>query len=543
MANILLVDDDNMQRELISDLLEVQFHKISHAATGEEALKILDDRAPDLILLDVMMPGIDGIETCRRIRERKELSAVPILMLTALDADEHALKALAVGADDFITKSASPKIILARVGAHLRSKALYDRVDRIKRDQSAIMDIMIEITSDLDVKRVLQVLAEKASKQVDGRVTVIVVDEKKKRGRIIACSDIGDEEEIEIDLDKYPEIMHAFDSKKDVIIRDVHNDQRLKGMAKTFAELNITSMAVIPLVFYDEVMGTLFLRARGKKEVFDDEDIRLAKIIAAAASNAIKNASFIARLRDKKAELESANESLQQLHDLRAEFFAMTAHDLRAPLSVICSGTEALLDDALGELNEAQRTMLTMSLDSCEQLIAFARDLQEISHLESGKLDLKLQPEDMGGILRSAVEKMAPLARKEGIALSLSGESDDATLLIDAGKVVRVLENLITNALLHNDKGCSVTLRGKRSDGEYTVFVEDDGKGIGEDEIPNIFDDYFTSGKKKEGRGLGLYICKKFVAAHGGSIGLEKREGGGSRFFFCLPAGTDQAEG
>jgi two-component system phosphate regulon response regulator PhoB len=119
---ILVVEDEEDIRELLKYNLEKEGFQVSGAATGEEALQAIRSRLPDLILLDLMLPGIDGLEVCRRVRGEVQTKHVPIIMLTAKGEEADIVTGLELGADDYITKPFSPRVLLARIRAALRRR-------------------------------------------------------------------------------------------------------------------------------------------------------------------------------------------------------------------------------------------------------------------------------------------------------------------------------------------------------------------------------------------------------------------------------------
>ncbi len=122
--NVLVVEDEKDILELISYNLEKEGYKVHRALTGEEAVKIIRDRPPDLVILDLMLPGIDGIEICKQLRSGQKTKHIPIIMLTAKSEEVDIVLGLELGADDYVTKPFSPKVLVARVKAVLRRKSM-----------------------------------------------------------------------------------------------------------------------------------------------------------------------------------------------------------------------------------------------------------------------------------------------------------------------------------------------------------------------------------------------------------------------------------
>jgi adenylate cyclase len=128
-AKILVVDDTPQNVKLLTDLLTVKGYAVVTAASGPEALARVEADRPDLVLLDVVMPGMSGYEVCQRIRADKANGIMPVVMVTALDPSAERIKGLDAGADDFLTKPINLPELLARVRSLLRIKQLYDTVE------------------------------------------------------------------------------------------------------------------------------------------------------------------------------------------------------------------------------------------------------------------------------------------------------------------------------------------------------------------------------------------------------------------------------
>ena len=140
--SILIIDDEPDNFDVIEALLNRQNYHLHYAANGESGLSVLENLKPDLILLDVMMPGMDGIEVCRRIRERLQWQSTPIIMVTALTEKEDLSRCLAMGADDFISKPVNSYELRARVQSMLRIKAQYDRLEEFSKFQRNTINVL-----------------------------------------------------------------------------------------------------------------------------------------------------------------------------------------------------------------------------------------------------------------------------------------------------------------------------------------------------------------------------------------------------------------
>ena len=287
---ILLVDDENFQREYFTEMLEKEGYHVVTAAGGEEALEIIEELQPDLVLLDIIMPRLGGIEVCSLIRSSSSyLKSLPIVMLTHMHGDDYIVEALDAGADDYIIKSADPRVVSARVRAHLRSKKHLDKVSRDMKHQSAIADVILDFSSSDNLRDALTGVAKSVARQIGGHISVVRVEKEGANGSVIACSELVPESGITIDITNYPELKRSIDSGRPVIIDDMNSDPVTMDIADKLLALDLNSLVIVPMLAEKETGPVLLLRARGYKKIYDKEEIRLCRTIASAIERAITN--------------------------------------------------------------------------------------------------------------------------------------------------------------------------------------------------------------------------------------------------------------
>lgn len=237
-------------------------------------------------------------------------------------------------------------------------------------------------------------------------------------------------------------------------------------------------------------------------------------------------------IRIGRAEGESRN-SLDRANAAaraRDEILAVVSHDLRGPLHAISLATEALRDEVQGP---AARYLGAIERASAraERLI---HDLLEASAIENGAIALTKAPIDCASILRQAAADHELLAKESGGRITAVVPDEQILVHADRDRVLQVLANLIGNSLKHA-KGAPIELTCECNDGNAVIVVRDQGPGIGQAELPHVFDRYWSGRAKKGGAGLGLAIAKGIVTAHGGRIVVESQHGEGARFSFTLP--------
>lgn len=532
MSKILAVDDNPDLLRLISEMF-VDDYEVITALNGKEGIDKVLTEMPDLILMDVKMPVMDGIEATKILKGDLQTRFIPIIMLTGHDAGEDMITGLESGADDYIGKPFRPKILMARVRAHLRTKAMYDGLEALKRDTEIILDVTESTGSSLHITDVLQAVTEKVAEYLNlDRCSIILVDEIKENGLVLASSDVPGVGGLCIDLEKYPEITQVIETGETLIIDNADNDPLMAGVMEA-TQYNFRSLMVVPIVFKEEIIGTLLLRTKKRDGGFSEREVELCKVIAHSAASAIRNASLFEKLEEKNMEIENANKRLMELDRLKSSFLAMAAHELRTPMSLISGYLEMVLDGIAGPLNPKQADLIKISHENSVGLARIVEEMLDISVIESGKVSLELERWDIGELIGRVHILIEGDAAKKGIKVNTSVENVSA--VIDGKRVKQVLINLLTNAIKFTPAGGEITV-GVEDDGdELTVSVSDTGRGIPEEDIDRVFDEFYRGSSRESGAGLGLPICRRIVEMHGGRIWVDSRVGAGTTFYFTLP--------
>ena len=220
----------------------------------------------------------------------------------------------------------------------------------------------------------------------------------------------------------------------------------------------------------------------------------------------------------------------------RDDFLGIVSHDLRNLLGGIAASA-TLLSEQAPQSDDALRTATT---DRIQRYVArmnrLIGDLVDVVSIDAGKLAIHSRTSDAAGLINEAVEVFADAAQSKGISLESETGEPSLPALFDRDRMLQVLANLITNAIKFTDPGGVVKVRGERAGAELRVCVLDTGKGIPGDMLEAIFERFWQVGKNDQrGLGLGLYISKCIVEAHGGRIWAESRLGAGSAFHFAIP--------
>lgn len=240
-------------------------------------------------------------------------------------------------------------------------------------------------------------------------------------------------------------------------------------------------------------------------------------------------------LRLRNEALEAANEELKELDQLKSDFVSMVSHELRAPLTNINGSIELMLTDGDME-SQSQRTMLRIIGEQSARLTRLVQGILNVSRIEARKLEIHPQAIDVKPLMEKVVEN---LRRSEDIHEFELPNGSLPLVQADPDRFEEILANLIDNAVKYSPEGGTIELSARESDGRLIISVSDPGVGIPAKELDKIFDKFHRvdrgDARTTYGHGLGLYISKRFIEAHGGDIWVESRLGKGSTFSFTLP--------
>jgi PAS domain S-box-containing protein len=302
----------------------------------------------------------------------------------------------------------------------------------------------------------------------------------------------------------------------------------------------VKSLAVLPLEREPSLRAAITLLSL-KSHSFGAAERYLLQAMARQIAMAVENGRLYGASVQANAELRREIEERKRAEQTLADFTAMVAHDLRAPLANVLTITESVRDGLFGPINELQQKWLSKVQESCSSLISHVSDFLDISRIDAGELQLAKTPADLRPILHDAFVEHSVAAEKKRIAFKTDISDDLPRLLVDVRRINQVLENLLSNAFKFTPSGGEILIGARRwGDAEVLWWVKDSGIGVPREEFDHIFDKYRQvidpQHYNHSGTGLGLAICKKIIEAHGGRVWLESEPDKGSTFFVALPA-------
>ena len=228
----------------------------------------------------------------------------------------------------------------------------------------------------------------------------------------------------------------------------------------------------------------------------------------------------------------------KRMEKAKDEFISVVSHELRTPLTSIRGALGLLASGAMGQLSEKGQRMLEIASANSDRLVRLINDILDIERIESGQAVLQTQPCDAGDLVTQAADAMRSMAEQAGVRLSVSARP--VPLDADPDRILQTLTNLINNAVKFSPPQGTVWVADERRDGQVLFHVRDEGRGIPPEKLETVFGRFqqvdSSDARQKGGSGLGLAICRSIVNQHGGRIWAESRLGGGSTFWFALPA-------
>jgi len=304
MATILIVDDEPQLRQVIRTQLEEQGYHLVEASSGQEALALAYRVNPDLILLDVIMPDLDGLEVCRILKRNEATRSIPVVLLTFREGLEDRIQGLDAGASDYLTKPVQPDELLARVKAHLRTRQLWEDLEQRQQDFASLLELSKAVASTLRSPEIFRLIVERSAQLIDASRCSLVVIGEGNEGYVVASTDDSSITHLPILLERYPEIQEAVRRVRPVIVEDVTKDPLMAGVRDALVGLEFRSILVAPINLRATVVGTLVLRSARAQQPFTPREVELCEFIAELSAIPLQNAHLFESLELTKMNLE-----------------------------------------------------------------------------------------------------------------------------------------------------------------------------------------------------------------------------------------------
>jgi signal transduction histidine kinase/DNA-binding response OmpR family regulator len=549
---VLWAEDNADMRDYVRRILS-PFFEVCVVTDGEEALAAVRQHCPDLVLADVMMPGLDGLALARALRSDPKTASVPVILISARAGEEARIEGLGAGADEYLYKPFSARELLARVESRMELASLQKRLEadreRALREETAMLEglnrVGKAVAGELDLDRIIQTMTDAATELSGAEFGAFlrnVTNEEGDSYLLYSLSGAPREAFAEFGTPRNTAVFApTFAGHGPVRLDDVTKDPRYGHNAPHYGmpkgHLAVRSYLAVPVVARSgEVMGGLFFGHSGSG-VFSERAERLVVGIASQAAVALESAL----LHQQREQLIG---KLREADRRKDEFLATLSHELRNPLAPLRNSLHLLLMAGnTGMPTEPLREMMERQVN---HLVRLVDDLLEMSRVNRGAFELRREHVELATIVKSAVETSEPLVSAARHELLVSLPDEAIWLDGDPVRLAQILSNLLNNAAKYTDAGGRLRLDARRYDAGVEIVVSDDGAGIAPDALERIFEMFNrgdgSSNRNQGGLGIGLALARKLAEMHGGTIEAKSAGlGKGSEFCVRLPAAVHPA--
>lgn len=485
-AHILVVDDERGMRDGCRKILSPEGLFVETAQNGEEGLVVLRQGKCDLLLADLKMPGMGGIEL---IEAAKSIDPdLVCVVITGFATLETAVEATKRGAYDYLSKPFAPDELLAVVAKALEKRRLSLEAKRLRDERDKRL---LEIgTQQSRLRTVINCM-------LDG---VLVMNWERK-----------------LVLHNPAALRLLSLGGKNLIGRPIEeclDNKELVELIKSSVEPGEGEYSML-----------------SRELTIDPNETVLMVNVAAVRDDTFKTLGSVAVLRDIT--------QFKELDKMKSQFISMVAHELKAPLAAIKGYLDVMAGGMAGDLNEQQLHMVQRSSERAEALLGLIKDLLEVSRLEMRTVTRHVEPLQIGAIIAETVELLQGPATGKNITVRQETPASLPTINGDKLELSRVFTNLLSNAIKYNRQNGSVSIRAAVQESWLRVDVEDNGLGIPKDALPKLFREFYrvktAETREITGTGLGLSIVKRIIEAHSGRVEVHSEESAGSTFSVYLP--------
>lgn len=488
-GRILVVDDDRQIGLICARALTLDEHTVKTTTSPTTALQLLQDEPFDLLLTDILMPDVNGLELVLQARE--QIPTLGVVMMTADASYEHMAAALGQGVADFLSKPFRMEQLRLTVNRALqRQRLLHENVQL--QTLVHLLETSQRFSASLDPQEIAATILE----AICSTLGVTCVHIRVLDGEMLVDSG-------------------AMHTGPCLIGLDEDDDEAWPGVRLLQVPLNAASECI------------------GEVSIAIDRDERIrpdlgpaVQMLASQGAAALHNARLYA--------------ALAELDRQKSEFITIASHELRTPLSVILGYSSMLRD----KLVDRQHEFIDQVIEAGLRINDIVDDMINLRELEIGETMLNLDPVCLQELVTAVGTELRSLANARGVRLRMVCARDRLVLQADRDKLMIALAHLVANAIRFTPEGGEVTVicgrQKPESGGDLLVAVRDTGIGIPSHQLERIFDRFYQVAesriREQGGLGLGLAIARGLVELHGGTLAVQSILGSGSLFQISLPA-------
>ena len=518
-THILVVDDSRPIREfVIETLMRQEGFVVTEATDGAEGVEMALDNSPDLILLDLEMPRLNGFQVVDMLQEHG--MDIPIILITSHGSEAIAVEFFRKGVKDYLSKPFTADALYAAIERALTEVRLRRERDALTQHLKAANRQLVQRLQEMDI-------LYRVGKSV---TSLLAMDQLLERIMDAIFYTVGAEEANLMLLEEESGTLQPAIHRQRVAGHLQETGQRTAeelaaNVADSGAPEVTGAMLSVPLKLGGRTIGVLGVGNRISGQPFSEHEQQLLMALADYAAIAIENARLY--------------EEVRQANQAKSEFVSFVAHELRTPMTSIRGYADILLRGMAASLTKQQAEFVHKIRSNVVRMQILVSDLQDISRIETGHLHLDLRTVPLNQVVQDALETTQEQIKARDQKLTINLPDDLPPVRADAARLTQVLINLLSNAYKYTPNGGRIWLRAWREGSFVHCAVSDTGIGISPEDQARLFTKFFRSenpvAREKPGTGLGLCIVKKLIELQGGEISVQSELGRGTTFAFTIP--------
>jgi signal transduction histidine kinase/DNA-binding response OmpR family regulator len=522
---VLIVDDEADVLDLCRRILVSKGYQVTTASNGLEAIDLAQRENFDLLLTDIKMPGMTGLEIAQALK--KSDPNVICVTMTGYSTMDMVLEALKLGIDEFILKPFTPDELSVAVAKTLEKEQLRKENLRL-RSLIPLFELNKTLMATVEEDKVLGRLLEISQQETKADLAGLYILNQEEQTFELQCSGDGSD-----DIDKqvcHQIAQHALTNGAQLTLSHTTAPDEERALLD---KLDVYSLIVTPLKS-TKANPRVLLLAR-KENAFAPSDSEFLTVLSGQAGIALENARLF-------TEIQEAYKELQMLDHMKSEFINIAAHELRTPLAILI-GYATVLEE---EMKDPSVQYISIINRNAMRLRSLIEDMLNLKYLESGVPSLAQDQLNLAETMTEAVEDVSLLAREKHLTIKIDVPDDFPPLVADRQKLDLIIINLLDNALKFTPEGGRITFSADVNGPWAVISLSDTGIGIPEDKIDRVFERFFqvedSLTRAYEGMGLGLAIVRGMVNVCGGEIHVISQPGQGTTFTFTLPLDNSNVE-